>query len=127
MATTKDSDAPAFSDEQKSELASMIAEAVKGSTPPAQDPPTPAGPPAVTDAEWDRMTDRARESWVRQLVDSRLDDLARQDADAERDRKIADLERAKAEAEAPPGDRPPTIIDRLRAILWGADPDKPKP
>ncbi|HUO47999.1 MAG TPA: hypothetical protein VMU09_04115 [Acidimicrobiales bacterium] len=125
MATTKEPATPAFSDEQKSELAEMIAEAVKGAKPPEQPAPAPAGPRAVTDAEWDTMSDRARESWVRQLVDFRLEELGRQDADAERDRKIAELEKAKAAAEAPPGDRPPTIIDKLRGFLWGSEPDKP--
>jgi len=125
MATTKEPPASAFSDEQKSELAELIAEAVKGVKPPDQPAPTPTGPPPVSDADWDKMSDRARESWVRQLVDFRLEELGRQDADAERDRKIAELERAKAEAEKPPGDRPPTVIDKLRSFLWGAEPDKP--
>ena len=120
MATTKEPPAPepAFSDAQKGELAAMIAEAVKSGTPPKA-PNEPTGPKKVTDDEWDNMSDRQRESWVRQLVDFRLDELVRMDADAERDRKLAELE---AKTAKPEPERPPSVVSRLQSFLWGHEP-----
>jgi hypothetical protein len=106
-----------FTDEEKNDLRELIKEVVGSATPPAT---TPTGPPAVTDADWDKMTDRARESWVRDLVDGKLNDLVKLDADKRRDDEIASLKKAKEEGEQPPADAPPRPIDKLRKFLWGS-------
>lgn len=93
----------------------MIQRAVGGAKPPAQ--PEPAKTPAVTDDEWDKMSDRQRESWVRSLVDDTLDKLRREDDDRRRDDEIRELQEAakpKPEPEAVPD-----TITRLRKFIWG--------
>jgi hypothetical protein len=109
---------PAFSDTQRGELEAMIAKAVGGAKPP-DTPAEPQGPKAVTDDEWDKMPDRQRESWVRQLVDFRLDELMKMDADAERDRKLAELEAATKVVP----EKPPSVASRIQSWLWGSESD----
>jgi hypothetical protein len=105
-----------FTDAQKSELSAMIAEAVKSNTaPPKED--QPKGAPTVTDEEWAGMSDRKRENFITQVVDARLDELARLDADAERDRKIADLEKKNGQ---PLPEKAPSVWTKLQGFLWGA-------
>lgn len=128
MATTRNNPAPdpapppeggGFSPEQKSELTALIAEAVGSAKPPGQDP-TQGGPKPVSDDDWDKMTDRARESWVRQLVDFRLDELAKEDDDARLRQEVEALKAAKTvEPEATP-----SVITKLQKFLWGAEREK---
>jgi hypothetical protein len=73
-----------FTEDQRSELRSIIAEVVGSATPPAAPAASAAGPKQLSDSEWDALSDRQRESWVRQLVDFRLDVLARDDEVARR-------------------------------------------
>ena len=69
---------PEITPDERAAFDQYVKELTQLGTPPKADP-TPTGPKPVTDAEWDKMSDRQRESWVRQLVDGRLDDLARED------------------------------------------------
>src|SRR5277367_6375882 len=80
MATTRTppEGSPEIDADQRASLDQYVTELSQLGTPPTTDP-GPTGPKPVTDAQWDAMTDRARESWVRQLVDARLDDLSRDD------------------------------------------------
>jgi hypothetical protein len=123
MATTRNTppDPPAsepsgFNDDQKNELKALIAEAV-GSVKP---PPTSDGPKRVSDDEWDAMSDRARESWVRQLVDFRLDELSRDDEIARQRSEIEALKRAKT----PEPERSPSVVTKLQKWLWGSEPEQ---
>lgn len=106
-----------FSPTQKTELAALIAEAVKGAKPPEA---PPAGPPGKTDDEWDAMSDRQRESWVRGLVDFRLDELSRDD---ETRRLAAEVEALKAgvssAAAKPEVEKSPGMVSKLQKLLWG--------
>ena len=104
-----------FSAEQKAELAALVKEAV-GSTsaPPAKD--QPKNEPQVTDDQWASMSDRQRQSFVTSVVDFRLDELARADADTQRDAKIAELEKKRS---AEP-ERAPSVWTRIQGFLWGA-------
>ena len=116
------SEAPSstFSEEQRAELSTLIAEAVGSvGAPPAdvQD----AGKkevPKVSDSEWAGMSDRQRQGWVESMVTHHLSELARQDKDYERDRKIAELEGRKA----PEPEKAPSVWTRLQGLLWG-EPD----
>jgi hypothetical protein len=115
-----DPEAPAtgFSDEQLGELRALIQEVVSGAkAPPA--PEASAGPRQLRDDEWDAMSDRQRESWVRQLVDFRLDELARDDEVA---RQRVDIDALKAD-KTPEPEAPPSVVSRLQKFLWG-DPEK---
>jgi hypothetical protein len=114
-----DAEPTGFSEGQRSELKALIAEAVGSATPPAT--PTPGGPPPKTDDEWDAMSDRQRESWVRSLVDHELDELARVDADHRRDAEIEALKNAQK----PEPERPPSTISKLQKWLWGDQQEKP--
>jgi hypothetical protein len=105
-----------FSEEQRSELRQLIAEAVGSATPPkAATPEKAAGPKQVSDSEWDAMSDRQRESWVRQLVDFRLDELARDDEFA---RQRADIDALKAD-KTPEPEAPPSVVSKIQKFLWG--------
>jgi hypothetical protein len=122
--TPANADPPAddgFNDTQKSQLSEMIAAAVGGAKPP---PTTdaPKGPKPVSDDEWDNMSDRNRESWVRQLVDAELDRLVKDDEDRKlRDTvaELAGLVSAKPEPEKIPGP-----LARLQVLFWGRPDDK---
>jgi hypothetical protein len=124
MATDKNPDdadtrTSGFSEEERSELRQLIAEAVGSATPPPAAKEPPPGPKAVSDDEWDRMSDRSRESWVRQLVDFRLDELARDDEVA---RQRADIDALKAD-KTPEPEAPPSVVTKVQRWLWG-EPDK---
>lgn len=107
-----------FTEDERSELRQLIQDAIAGAKPP--EPPQSKAKP-VTDDEWDKMSDRQRESWVRSLVDDVLDGLAREDADRRRDAEIADLKN-KAQGPEPEGTPDPaTPLDKLRKWLWGDD------
>jgi hypothetical protein len=98
MATTRkppEGAPPDISPEQRTAFDAYIEELAQLGKPPESAPPT--GPKPVTDAQWDAMSDRQRESWVRQLVDGRLDDLSRDDEIA---RHAAEIERLKNKPEA---------------------------
>lgn len=109
-----------FSEEQRSELRELIAEVVAGAKPPKapEAPEAPQGPRQLSDSEWDVMSDRQRESWVRQLVDFRLDELSRDDEiRAQRD----DIERLKAD-KTPEPEAPPSVVTKIQKFIWG-EPD----
>lgn len=129
MATTRNApdpsppaDPPAegFTAAQRTELEELIRAAVGGATPPPQ-PDEPKGPRRVSDDEWDTMSDRARESWVRQLVDFRLDELSRDDEIARQRAEIDALKAGGAEAKPEP-EQPPGLVSKLQKFLWG-EPD----
>jgi hypothetical protein len=112
-----DTQTSGFTEEQRGELRDLIAEIVGGPKPP----PTPSAAvvgPTLTDSEWDAMSDRQRESWVRKLVDFRLDELARDDEIARQRADIDDLKSQKPEPEATP-----SVVTKLQKWLWG-EPDR---
>lgn len=120
MATTrKPEEAPPadLSPEQRTAFDAYIEELSQLGKPP-EAPPGSTGPKPVTDAQWDAMTDRARESWVRQLVDGRLDDLARDDEIARHAAEIEALKQ-KPEPEGTPTGQMPTALQKLQKFLWG--------
>ena len=104
--------------EDRAAFDSYIEELSALGTPPTTQP-TPTGPKPVTDAQWDAMSDRARESWVRQLVDARLDDLSAQDEAARMRADIEALKNKKPETEGTPTGPMPTMFQRIQRILWG--------
>lgn len=108
------SEAPTFTEEQRAELVALIAEATKGGEAPPPDA-LPKDAPKVTDAEWDSMSDRHKQSWIKSVVDHHLGELSRKDADAERDARLAELEARKA----PEPERAPSVWSRLQGVLWG--------
>lgn len=73
----------ALSDDDKNEISAMIAEASAQSRPPAprRSSGTTRAEPAMEQSEWERMSDRQRQSYVREMVE---DHLATLDAEAER-------------------------------------------
>ena len=112
-----------FNDTQRSQLSEMIAAAVGGAKPPTNDP-GPKGPPPVTDDDWDAMTDRKRESWVRALVDTELDRLVKEDEQRTLASTVAELAakvNAKPEVEKTPGGT--TKLQKLQHMLWGRPDD----
>lgn len=106
-----------FTEEQRSELRELIADAVGATKPPG--PAAPAGPKQLSDSEWDAMSDRQRESWVRQLVDFRLDELSRDDEIA---RQRAEIDALKTD-KTPEPEAPPSVVTKIQKFLWG-EPDK---
>jgi hypothetical protein len=112
-----DTQTSGFTEEQRGELRDLISEVVGGAKPPTVGPKEKVGP-AMSDSEWDAMSDRQRESWVRKLVDFRLDELARDDEIARQRADIDDLKNQKPEPEATP-----SIVTKLQKWLWG-EPDK---
>jgi hypothetical protein len=107
-----------FTEEQRTELAAMIAEAVKGNTPPLSNNQPPAAP-AVSDDEWASMSDRSRQSFIESVVNHHLSELAKYDADSRRDAQLAELSGKKP----PEPERAPSVWSRLQGILWG-EPDE---
>lgn len=115
--STTDPEAPAsgLTDQDREDIASMIAEAVKGGKAPSATTDDPKGPKPVTDSEWDSWPERRRESWVRELVSSYLDDLAKDDEIRSHREEIDKLKAdKKPEPEAQPG-----ITTKLQRFLWG--------
>jgi hypothetical protein len=110
-------DPPDISPEQRTAFDAYVTELSQLGKPP-DPPPGPTGPKPVTDAQWDAMSDRARESWVRQLVDARLDDLSRDDEIARHAAEIEALKK-KPEVEGAPAGPMPTVLQRLQKFLWG--------
>jgi hypothetical protein len=124
MATARSSPAPepstddGFNETQKSQLADMIAAAVGGAKPPE---PDKSQLPKLSDDEWDALTDRGKESWVRKLVDGELDRLFKDD---EQRRLAADVEALKAGAGKPEPEKTPagptnSFTAKLQKLLWG--------
>jgi len=112
--------------EQRASFDAYVNELAQLGSPPPHPGEGTGGPKKVTDAEWDSMTDRQRESWVRQLVDFRLDELSRDDEIARQRRELDELKNAKTpEVEGTPKGQMPTMLQRLSRFLWGSEPDKP--
>jgi hypothetical protein len=116
--TPESTETSGFTEDQRSELRSIIAEVVGAATPPAAPATSAAGPKQLSDSEWDALSDRQRESWVRQLVDFRLDELARDDEVA---RQRGEIDALKADR-TPEPEAPPSVVTKLQRFLWG-DPD----
>jgi hypothetical protein len=116
--TPESTETSGFTEDQRSELRSIIAEVVGAATPPAA-PAASAGPKQVSDSEWDAMSDRQRESWVRQLVDFRLDELSRDDEIARQRGEIEQLKNDKT----PEPEAAPSVVTKIQKFLWG-EPDK---
>ncbi|HXW32278.1 MAG TPA: hypothetical protein VEJ21_04230 [Acidimicrobiales bacterium] len=123
MAATKpdDTQTEGFTDAQRSELSSMIAEAVKGAigTPKREDKPLPQ-PPGPTDDEWAKMGPAQREASWKSAVENALASITH-DADFEDLRRAVEELRNKPEPE-----KAPDVFSRLRAFLWGPEPEKTK-
>lgn len=103
-----------FTEEQRSELAELIAEAVKGGAPPPENQPKDG--PQVTDDEWGGWSDRKKQNFITELVDHRLGELARLDKDYQRDAKIAELE---SKNRTPEPERTPSTWSKIQGFLWG--------
>lgn len=104
-----------FTEEERNELKALIAEAVGSANPPAGEPAKPELK-RPTDDEWDAMSDRAKESWVRKLVDGRLDELAKEDEAAQLRAKVDAL---AAEKKEPEPEKAPSVVTKLQKFLWG--------
>lgn len=110
------------SPEQRAALDAYVNEMAQlGGTPP---PPPPERPPAVSDDDWAGMSDRARENWVSNEVGWTLQQLAKLDADKRRDAEIEALKKGSSEPEVPPQEKMPTLVDKFRKFMWGAEPEK---
>lgn len=105
-----------FSPAQEARLAQLMKEAVASSKPP-EAPANEPKVPRVSDAEWDGMSERAREGWVRSVVDFHLKSLAKEDEDAKLRAKVAELETRKIP------EKPPSVAQRLQRLLWGTEPE----
>jgi hypothetical protein len=114
-----DAQTSGFTEDQRSELRQIIEEVVGRATPPAPAAEKASGPRRLSDSEWDSMSDRAREGWVRELVDSELDRLARDDEVA---RQRADIDALKAD-KTPEPEAPPSVVTKIQKFLWG-EPEK---
>jgi hypothetical protein len=105
------------SDDQRAALDAYVNELSQlGGTPP---PPPPERPAAVSDDEWSKMTDRARENWVSNEVGWNLQQLAKLDADNRRDAEIAALKDKKPEPEIGPQEKLPTLLQKFQRFMWG--------
>lgn len=98
----------------RAEISQMIADAVRSSSPPPRATPTSTPPPSQGD--WDKMSERDRQSWVRTTVEEHLASL---DAAAElrelKDRnKQLEAERAEWEKGGKRGPRPQKPADDKR-------------
>jgi hypothetical protein len=127
MATARNapaSDPPAapepegFNEAQLGQIEAMVQKVLGSGKPP---PAAPEGPPAVTDEQYDRMTDRQREAHVRDTVVSELERLQRED-EAARLREDVD---ALKNPPPPAVEATPSPWNRMQKFLWGSDPDKP--
>jgi hypothetical protein len=101
-----------FNETQKSQLSEMIAAAVGGAKPPET---VKDGPKPVTDDQWDNMSDRSRESFVRQIVDAELDRLVKED---ETRSLAADVAALKAGVKLEP-EKTPGMMTKLQKLIWG--------
>lgn len=105
-----------FTEEERNELKALIAEAVGSAKPPAGEPAKPELK-RPTDDEWDGMSDRAKESWVRKLVDGRLAELAKEDEDAQLRAKVDAI--AAEKDKKPEPEAAPSVVSKLQKFLWG--------
>lgn len=113
-----DAQTSGFTEDQRSELRTIIAEVVGSAKAPAA-AERPSGPKPVSDAEWETMSDRRRESHVRDIVVEELDRLARDDEIAS---QRADIDALKND-KTPEPEAPPSIVTRLQKFFWG-EPDR---
>jgi hypothetical protein len=106
-----------FTEEQRGELAKMIADAVTGAGSTEGDGTKGKTGGEVSDKMplSDQLSLREMQRLARETVDLRLGELAR-------DKEIADLKAALSEQEAArqsETEKPPTVISKLTAFLWG--------
>ncbi len=122
----------ALDDTDRAEIAQMLADASTRSR-PSQTPPQ--GNATVSQGDWDRMGDRDRQAYVRNLVEEHLASL---DAEAEREElrqtvKQLRAERAEWEKNGRKGPRPtkatpdqpaaeqtPTLVSKAYTWLFGS-------
>jgi hypothetical protein len=113
---------PTVSPEQRAALDAYVTELSELEKPA---PPAPPERPApVSDDDWSKMTDRARENWVSNEVGWNLQQLAKLDADRRRDAEIEALKTQKPEVEKTPQEKMPTLLQRVQKFMWG-EQDKP--
>lgn len=120
MATSKDpsaSEAPTVED-RLDRIEQMISDLAGSAKAPD---PGEAKTPKLSDDEWDALTDRGKESWVRRLVEGEIERVRAADKDRQRDAEIDDL---KKKVERPEPERAPSITTRIQEWLWGAEPKK---
>ena len=73
-----------------------------------------------SDDEWDAMGGDAQRRSVRQMVQ---EELAAIDREADFAELRSEVERLRAGAtKQPPGQKPPTMWDKLQAAIWGSPP-----
>jgi hypothetical protein len=123
MATTRKAEDPGtgteesgFNETQRTELQQIIAEAVAGVKPPAA--PSEPSVPAMTDDQWDGMSDRQREGFVRSIVDNELDRLSQLDTLRAHDEQIRALAEKNQTVEP---EAHPDPMTRVRKFLWGSE------
>lgn len=105
-----------FNEAQRSELQQIIADAVAGVKPP--DAPAEPDRPKMTDDQWDVMSDRQRESFVRSIVDNELDRLSQLDTLRAHDEQIRALAEKNQTVEP---EAHPDPMTRIRKFLWGSE------
>jgi hypothetical protein len=111
-----------FTPAQRSQLAEMIATAVKGAAPPPG-PIVPATPPKLSDDEWLGMSIGQREAWVRRSVEGELLRIQKEDDQL---RLSDEVEKMRAKLAAEP-EKAPSAVDKIREFLWGKEPEKAPP
>lgn len=127
-----------ISDEDKAEISQMIAEASRGANPPPTSRrPARSGSPGSWEPsqdQWDRMPDRDRRSYVREIVEEQLAEL---DAETERAdlrreneelrKQMAEWEKGgrqgprpkKGDSERPRAEEVPTLVSKAFTWLFG--------
>ena len=109
-----DTEDTGFTEDQRNEIAAIVAKAIGGGAPSAGKPSPVV--PKVTDDEYDRMTDRQREGFIRSVVVDTLEGLAKDDEAA---RLRDDVDALKQDKGKPEPEAPPSVVTRIQRILWG--------
>jgi hypothetical protein len=126
MTQAKTGEAEPFTPEQETRLGEIVAGVLAGSGGKAPTQTGKGGKTPPTDDEWDNMSPRARESWVRDLVGERLGELKRDDEFNALRKEVDDLKAGGGAppASAPPAERAPSVLSALGAWLWGKPSDE---
>ena len=101
----------AFTPEQESRLKELLREAVGGGK--QDDSKNDKAPPAVSDDEWNAMSDRRRESYVEGLVKEQFDKLRMSN-------KVDDIASKIDKLDTQPEEKP-KVLSSLTRWLWGDD------